>query len=190
LLEKFIKEKVIPYHKNVDNLEKELMSTYLAERKDGFIQSDIIRRILAIKLRKEDGKGAFIELCGKAKQIYEKYLKETIYSPHAVALECLYQELQLAYYQSDQTLGARKAIRRRFFATNGILQKYLKLLVNKPDAHDIMANFEKILQDRVDWEFQFTLNFFLREEHYTDQPYQDMLREVETFFKKRRENNA
>lgn len=190
LLQKIINEETIPYDGNTANLEGELRATYLVDRRFGFIQDDIVRRLFAIKVRKEKSKEAFIDLCGKAKQIFEKYLKETTYHPHSVALEGLYQELQLGYYQSDQTPEARQVLREKFFVKNGILQKYLDILKNKSDAHDILANFMKVVQEGRDWELQFALNFFLREDQYNNEPYEDMLKEVKIFLEKRSESNA
>jgi hypothetical protein len=186
LLQKIIDEKLIEYKGDVKSLEEDLTSTYLVRRKsDGFIQDEIARRLLAIRLYRDEP-DHFNTLCKKAKQIYEQDLQDSqkpTYRPELIALEGLYQELQIVYYQGEQTLAERKHLYKAFFADNGILRRYLKILAGKPDVSDIRGNFITLLEDKDgDWEFQFTVNFFLRDEHYNDNPYEEMLRQVKSFF--------
>ena len=182
LLQKIIDAEFVPYNDNATDLENDLATTYLVHRKNGFIQDDIVRRLFAIQLRMKVGNKKFAQLCQQAQNLYEEYLRETSYYTHSVALEALYQELQYKYYDGDQTLEARKALLNAFFNKDGILQKYLNMLVRKEEKYDILKNLQDVLQKGKDWEFRFTLNFFMRrDEHYTDEPYQRLLQEIDRF---------
>lgn len=183
LLQKIIDGKIIDYKGNAIRLERALIATNLVNRRSGFVQDDIVRRLFAIKLR-EGNNTAFIDLCREAQQIIESYVQETNYHFDSVTLEALFQELQLGYYTSDQTAQSRQILAQQFFAQDGIVQKYLDILLHKPDTYDSLQNLLHILQRQDDWEFQFTLNFFLRRsDHYTDEPYQRLLHAVEQFIK-------
>lgn len=189
LLRALIDEKVISYPGSARNLEEDLMATYLVERKGGFIQDDIIRRLLAIKIRKERGRShhdgkpeAFLMLCEKVKNIYETYISEenTTYYLHALTLECLYQELQAQYHRSPGDLEAKIVLYKKFFAKDGILQRYLCILLSKPDIYDNLQNLWTVLQNGDDWEIRFIFNYFLgQRNHYTEESYQCLLEQVE-----------
>lgn len=183
LLQKIIiNENLISYTGNVLDLERQLTANYLVTRKNGFLQDDIVRRLFVGKLFQDIGPEKFAELCQKAKEVYKEYLQETTYQVHFVVMELLYQNLQYEYYASDQAIEARKVLDESFFRENGILETSLKLLLGKKEfSYDILQNLKDILQRGIDWEFRFTLNFFLRKEHYTDEPYQRLLKEVENF---------
>lgn len=182
LLQRILAARLINYDGDADKLEKALTATYLVKRSGGFIQDEIVRRLLAIRLRLKEP-DRFIDLCANAKQIYEQDLNLADYRSESIAIEGLYQELQLGYYQGEQTLNDRAALRDRFFAGGGILERYLSKLIEKPDAPDIKANFEAALKDEHnDWEFQFAINFFLRGEQYTNEPYEEIIRQTESFF--------
>ncbi len=181
LLQELIDTGIIPYPGKATQLGQELTATYLVKRKEGFIRDSIMRRLCAIEFRKETEPETFREFCDKAPQIYEHSLRENDYHAHSVALESVYQKLQGAYYCSQRTVGARTELREQFFAPNGILNTYLTILAEKQQAEDISANFKALLDS--DWEFRFTLNFFLRENSdYTNAPYERLCQHVETFF--------
>jgi hypothetical protein len=181
LLQDMLDQQLINYRGNGIDLEDALTATYLVSRKNGIVQDDIVRRLFALKLRKEQ-MAIFLELCANTHEIIETHLQKTTYQPHSFVLEALFQELQLKYYMSEQTLQARQALSHQFFAQDGILQKNIKFLLQKPDARGNVQNLLNILRRREDWELQFVLNYFLRDgEHYTDKPYQHLLRTVEHF---------
>ena len=183
-LQQIIDEKLIEYGGDAYSLENDLVATYLVERKPepGFLQGEIVRRLLAIRLRWEEPE-RFLELCQKAKQIYKQDLQQlAIYRPDIIAIEVLYQELELGYYGGEQTLVARKALRDRFFADGGILRRYLKILATKSDAPAIIAGLRASLEgEHGSWEFRFAVNFFLRGDQYSNEPYEEMLVQVGKF---------
>ncbi|MCP4524792.1 MAG: hypothetical protein GY833_02585 [Aestuariibacter sp.] len=183
LLQQIIDTGLIEYVGGADNLEKVLTATYLVKRRRGFIQDEIVRRLLALRLRWEETK-RFIELCEKARQIYEQDSQKSNSRSEFIVIEGLYQELRLGYYQGRQTLIDRDSLRNRFFADDGILHQYLKILAVKSDTPDIKANLKTALEDEnSDWEFQFAVNFFLRgENQYSDKLYKQLLDQVKGFF--------
>lgn len=182
LLKKIIEMELIPYTGSADNLEKALTATYLVTRKNGFIQDEIVRRVLAIRLRQEELE-RYIELSEKAKQIYADDLATTHSRVEYIALEALYQELTLRYYQSTQDAAACVALRQEFFAEKGILHHYLGILATKPNCEDLKADFMKLVEDEQgDWEFRFLINFLLRGEDYTQEPCEQLLKQVAQFF--------
>ena len=167
-------------YRNAKTLESDLRNTYLLDRKDGeFFQDDIVRRLFCIKRREELKDAKFAEWSLQANQIYKEYLEKTSSHIDVIALEALYQELHYQYYNSDQTLNARKDLYDRFF--DKILKDYLNLLLEKENQN--IRNLLSGLQQEEDWEFRFILNFFLRDEHFTDAPYQRLLSKVNEFIK-------
>jgi hypothetical protein len=56
-------------------------------------------------------------------------------------------------------------------------------LIDRPHTLDVVANL-KILLEREDWEFRFTVNFFLRGEQYGDDPYKNLLKRLDDFLEK------
>jgi hypothetical protein len=123
-----------------------------------------------------------MELCEEARKIYEQDLKEVTSRPEFIALEGLYQELQWGYYTTEQTLAARRSLRDDFLSPDGILCRYLKMLKDKPNAPDAIADFKALFENSgSDWEFRFAVNFFLRGEEYTNEPYEKMVSQIEVF---------
>jgi len=186
LLQQMIDRKIVQYEGTAFNLERDLTATRLVRRHSGFIQDDIARRLLAIKLRWEN-KESFIQLCKYARDIYLEDFQHPISRPDFIFLEVLYQELQLHYYQEENTSShSRAALRDRFLAGDGIVNNYLKLLTEKWgwDARDILADLIVRLElsdEERDWEFRFAVNFFLRGKEYTNGPYTELVKVVKEF---------
>jgi hypothetical protein len=76
-------------------LEDKLTQTFLVTRKEGFLQDDITRRLLAIRLRHEKP-DRFANISKVARETYAELLSnpKTV-RPEMIAIELLYQELQL-----------------------------------------------------------------------------------------------
>jgi len=186
LLQRIIDAGLVEYEGNADSLEKELTAIYLVKRKRGLIRDEIVRRLLALRLRWEFP-DRFLELCQAARQIYEQDLQRLTTHQPEIAIEGMYQELQLGYYQGKQTPEARQALRDTFLAADGILRRYLDLLTFGRDPLDvpsIRASFRDLLKDaESNWEFRFAVDFFLRgENQYGNEPYEEMLAQVGRFF--------
>ncbi|MBD3270148.1 hypothetical protein GF376_01335 [Candidatus Peregrinibacteria bacterium] len=185
LLERMIDDGLISYQGDARDLEKELTATYLVVRDQGFIQDEIVRRLLSIRLRWKE-RERFVTLCEQARVIYREYLGNTISRPEFVAIEGLYQELQSRYYQESspvlsQEALQQEALRNEFFTDDGVLNFYLKTLASKPEAQDIMADLRTRLIREEDWEFRFVVNFYLRDDQYTNKPYQQIIDAVSSF---------
>ncbi|MDM8532742.1 hypothetical protein QUF63_16395 [Anaerolineales bacterium HSG25] len=170
-LQKFMNLELLPQDDAYD-LADMLSDSYLITANEGFLQHDITSRLLSIRLRQENP-NLFLTICQSARDIYANDLANpTIHRPEIILLELLFQELQLHYYQlSDGMLvelksSERKKLDEKFFA---ILAKYLKVLMKKRDSR----HMSRIVYDTLskDKHFQFTLNYFLREASYTEQPY-------------------
>jgi hypothetical protein len=90
----------------------DLMNTYLIDRNldNGFYGDNIVRRLLMLRLYWEEY-DYFLELCQIAKQIYQEAQSQIPSHNRAlITIECLYQELQLAYYSSNPSVEARRAL--------------------------------------------------------------------------------
>ncbi len=183
LLKKILNSGIIEYPYGADKLERELTTACLVRRNIGFIQDDIVRRLLSLRLQWENP-DHFLDLCRKAAEIYEQDLENRISGLELIVIEGIYQELRLAFYQQEQALAARKQLREAFFSDSGILKKYLDILNCKPEKQDIIANFIGLLEEEKnpDWEFQFAVNFFLRHEQYNNEPYTMLIARVKEFF--------
>ncbi len=169
------------------NLLRALTATYFITLNPdtGFYGDTIIRRLLMLRLYWED-RERFVQLCMLARQIYQETRHLSASHAVLVTIECLYQELQLAYYTSDHSADARLGLRDRFFAEHGILNTYMQPLLQRNDAWMIQSMLIQRLREaeeaELDWEFRFIVNFLLRDDMYLDTPYQRLLQTVEAIF--------
>ncbi len=185
LLQKIIAAKMIPFHGEAEDLEKQLrFSRLVNQTDDGFIQDGIVRRVFAIQLRHENGDAAFATLCQRAKEIYKAHLLEFAHAPHIVATEILFEEILRLYYSSAQKSNSSERY-KAFFSKEGELENCLQILLHKVTIGDYIINqFHQMLKAEQDWEFKFTVNFFLRQtDDYTDEPYQRLLEYIECFIR-------
>lgn len=186
LLEQIVEKGLIDWPKNDSRrLADRLTQTYLIRRDEGFLQDEIVRRLLTIRLRWEEPK-KFLELYKSAQEIYEANLQNDYYA-QIIALESLFISLQLGYYRYDDRyhllrepkLDERKVLKDNFFSSNSTLIKYLEVLAKKPNAPDIFADFMVALEK--DKEFVFTLNYYLRQDTYNSDPYQELQSHLKQF---------
>ena len=188
ILKKILRLNLADYRDSADRLERDLTVSYFMERKEkGFLQDNITRSLLANRLRLEKPE-QYILFCEKAVSIYEnELLNPSMPNPERMALECIYHTLQLAYFKTDQTNQDRKKLYNDFFSENGILNRYLHFIIQKPNAPEGKSDFFSLLADKgdeYDWEFPFSVNFFLRSDQYSNAPYETMIQRVKDFFKK------
>ncbi|MCP4106268.1 MAG: hypothetical protein GY749_12130 [Desulfobacteraceae bacterium] len=168
-LRQFIEKGVIRADDAYD-LADRLTNAYLIVRKDGFLQDDITRRLLAVRLYQDDSK-KFIEICKAAKESYTYALSNSKTTrPEIIVIELLYQELQLAYCQQEQNTEE---------TFSEAVNENLNILIADRDVQEMIDNFVEALMD--DWEFQFVLNYFQRKDTYNDQPYQRLKQQINEF---------
>ncbi len=168
-LRQFIEKGVIQADDAYD-LADRLTNAYLIVRKDGFLQDDITRRLLAVRLYQDDSK-KFIEICKAAKESYTYALSNPKTTrPEIIVIELLYQELQLAYCQQEQNTEE---------TFSEAVNENLNILIADRDVQEMIDNFVEALMD--DWEFQFVLNYFQRKDTYNDQPYQRLKQQINEF---------
>ena len=173
MLDIMLSRGLIPQHSSAAFLERKLLATCLVRRsKDHqFLQDDIVRRLLAIRLRLESP-DRFLAYCQQARNILLEYMNTTTNRVEYLALELLYQDLQLRYYQGAQDIKARQNLCQDFFGSEGIASQILATLSSFSRWSRIQATFHDLLQDPDEWEFRFALNFFLRGNNYDEGPFQ------------------
>ena len=78
-----------------------------------------------------------------------------------------------------QNAAQRVEIRRTFFE-NTVPVALKLLLTGSRDSKSQYTVLKRALER--DWEFKFTVNYFLREDQYNSEPYESLLQVIETFF--------
>jgi hypothetical protein len=152
-------------------LEQLLLETFLLERRDGFLQNDISRRLFAIRLRFSNS-DLFQKLCAEGLVVYGKHLNSpSLRRPETVAVEWLYQKLQYEYYVSNRRGNDLSECILQ--ATDEVLDK----LVSNWDHREIVPDFIETL--RADWELEFNLNYMSSREGYSHDPFREVLRRAE-----------
>ena len=169
MLRYFINKKSIRWSKSEYDLETALLQTYIVSKEAGFLKDDITRRLLAIHLCRTKPKH-FKEICEQAVEFYTSQLENpAVYRPDILALELLFQKLQLLH--CEQNLN-----KEQFFKE---LDNTLHLLTDgrQEAGKDIVNGLIDLLEH--DWEFQFTLNYYLREESYNDEyPFREFILKI------------
>lgn len=158
--------------KDAYKLEKALQKTYLVEKKNGFLQDDITRRMLAIHLRRTD-LTHYLAICETAIAFYESELRaKKSHNPITLAIEWLFQKLQLLFYKEHGT-------KTQFV---GYLAEMLDILAEVGYDRDGIEAFQEQLHN--DWEFRFMFNYLLREGVYdNDRPFQELIEQIVNFTK-------
>ncbi len=160
------------------HLADELTSTYLLDWVGHLLRDDITRRLLAIRLRWDLGDEGFARRCQDAQRICINRLKDPyVQGPEMWAIEYLFQSLQ-QLTTSIHNPQARQNATRVFREE---IPKTLHMLVTPP--RNKRSHYQPLKQalDK-DWEFRFTVNYYLRQDGYTNKPYEDLLRQVDSFF--------
>lgn len=187
LIDDFIAHAILPdkLTDNTLNLLDSLTKAYLIKRTEQqFFQNNTTRYLLAQKLKQEEPE-AFFTTCQTARDFSIRNIKKGKFNESILAIEWLYQELQLLNQELDiNNPKDKKAIENKFFYS---VEFCLQTLVepckgNLNSAINRIKNLEKTMQ--TDWEFQFTINYFLREEQYTDIPYQNLRKKIINFKEK------
>lgn len=164
-------------HDLADRLTKE---QYL--RRDRFLlRDDITRRLLAIRLHRSSAT-EFVQRCRTAKTLCEQQLAQPYDRcvPQWV-VEYMFQSLQ-QHIGDILTLEGRNQVQKEFFE-----RELPHILDTLTTGRDPRVQWPVLQQEfGEDWEFQFTLNYFLRQDEYTDGPYQRLVQEVGDYFAQKR----
>ncbi|MBN2003184.1 MAG: hypothetical protein JXA21_07480 [Anaerolineae bacterium] len=156
-----------------------LTESYLFSRQGRWIKNNITRRLLALWLR--HNLEEFKKMCENAMELcFKRLQKSKRHEPEVWVTEYWFQYLQ-ASTGIIQDIEKRAMVRTVFWNENfpHIMYEYFE-----PDDldDDVKQEKERLLKRiREDWEFQFTLNYYLREDHYTELPYQKLLQSIEAF---------
>ncbi|MDX9993051.1 MAG: toll/interleukin-1 receptor domain-containing protein [Anaerolineales bacterium] len=160
--------KIFPYFGMDDEfeLQDKLREAYLMEPMPGgmFLKDGITRNMLALRLFASGGKKAFVYKCGMPQTICkQRLLNPETQLPAQWLVESYYQYLQkhIGAIQSGET---RKRIRKEFFYK--IIPEYFGEFAEGRRPCEYRMAIEQLLNE--DWEFQFTVNYFLRELDYCD----------------------
>jgi hypothetical protein len=166
-------------------LADQLTSTYLLDWKGRVLRDDIARRLLTIGLRHEYED--FSTRCRDARKLCAERLKQpNTQMPERWLIEYLFQSLQL-HGKEIFDRERRHEIREDFY--NIDLPFAWKIfsensLITQGGAIAEQRALEQAFEE--DWEFRFTINYYLREDRYDDsegQPYNKLRNKVDDFFK-------
>jgi hypothetical protein len=170
LLRHFMDKQLIEWSESEHELADALTQTHLVTRESGFLQDDVTRRLLAVRLRQTDHQ-RFLNTCEEAIAFYEHYLQDPkAIRPEIIAVELLFQKLQ--YFCNKESCGKEQIL--------GSLTEILEQLVSERDSSTIMQIFLDLLER--DWEFRFNFNYLLRDRVYDHEyPYNELIQQIDTF---------
>jgi len=139
------------------------------------LSDDITRRLLVIRLRYDVASGEFADKCLQVRHTCLNRLSIPGEMHHVWALEALFSYLQ-ANLERIHQLSDRQELRREFFEQE--LPTVFGLLTSEEPRAEC-TSFKRLLAE--DWEFRFTLNYYLRDAVYTDEIYQKLVHYVDQF---------
>jgi hypothetical protein len=180
ILGKLIERKTVKWDASRDELEDALLNAQLTQRAGGFLQDDITRRLFSIRLRKKDN-ARFNQLCQEAFSIYNDYFGSPKHrKPEIVSIEFLYHKLLAGYYVE----GLRETQ-----LMNSMLEQVNLIF----DELTITWDFREIIPEildllRRDWEFEFTMNYLMREDGYNHTTYSQLIEFAEQIYQQKQEN--
>lgn len=152
-----------------------LYETFLVNRRDGFLQDNIVRRLLALHILYEKGKEEFAKLCEQAQEISLQLMKER---PKKEAVywmsESLFQFLQ-KHLGELLTETSRLEITSTFF--NTIVPNAWNMLIENRDDKTYMFMLLKHLLNDEKHDLCFNLDFYLHSEN-DERPCERLLRVI------------
>ncbi len=180
VLRRVLDEAVYPEHESEFDLADELTSTYLMDWKGRLLHDSITRRLVAIRLLREIGPWSFARHCQRAQEICAARLQEpNAQAPERWTIEYLFQSLQ-QYTEAIQVHQKREEIRQNFFQTTVPEALRLLMSVRGRNAREERDALKRELE--TDWEFRFTVNYFLRRDEYNDELYKKLQEKIDDFF--------
>ena len=159
--------------RDVYDLSDQLTQSHFYEREYRLLRDDITRRLLAVRLRRENP-AYFAELCQHARQLVAQHISQsdTAYSEQWVLeymLLSLLPNPETAIDDAEQRTGIREMFWT--FTVPEVVRLYIER--HPFSVSDRTAELRELLSaiEREDqWEFRFIINYYLRDESYTDSP--------------------
>jgi hypothetical protein len=187
VLDEIVSTRRITEVKDGYGLGDELKSTYLFNRASTLIHDDIVRRLLVIQWYNERPT-EFVAACRHAQDICAQRIMTSPRQPELWAIEYLFQALQ----QHAPKIGdanKRKEITQMFFeqVVPDMLQKFTQITYPQSlrEKRDLLLDrLRPTLLQQYDYEFEYVVNYYLRESQYTDEPYEKLIRQIEDYFEK------
>jgi hypothetical protein len=177
-LSEVVRRGCVPGYDDAFTLMDDLTTAFLMGWKDRLLRNDSVHRLLALRLRQQE------DLCVLTQDICKKYLgTPNVFRPELWVIEYLYQYLQ-RFTSIVQDRDKRRELRDAFL--NQEVPEILQSFVSS-QGQDIRwqkKNLNQALDD--DEEFHFTVNYYLRDDQYSDKPYQAFVQRVNAFFADRR----
>jgi nucleoside phosphorylase len=166
------------------DLWNRLKGIHLLEKEPRFLEDSIARRLLACRLRDTPFQsGRYEELKTKARKICLRRISpESRSSPiERWVVEFLYQSLQPLNQGGMKERSARQLLRQRFFEQT-VPEAMDHFLFNRDISEDdwsveINALLTEMNMDRQ-WEFRFVVNYYLTDEHFTNEPFEELQRQI------------
>ena len=141
----------------------ELTGAALLSWNNYLLHDDITRRLICLGLRNAK-RDEFVRLCRSAQTICEEHLRDnSTHNPDVWAIEYLFQSLQqhaLLISEPEQ----RQELREYFISQE--LPEVLQWLVTGRRAREQQRHLLRSIEQ--DWEFVFTVNYYLRDTEYND----------------------
>jgi hypothetical protein len=168
---------------DAQNLADKLTATYLLTWKGPLLRDEITRRLLAIRLWHEMPEEEFRKHCQQARTMCADYITTpNVRVPEMWVIEYLFQSLQ-QHATIIQDPEHRKRVRKEFFEKD--VPCALRMFVEQREVPLMSKQEEKYALEQAlqnDWEFQFTVNYYLREGQYGDAPYTELHKQIDRYF--------
>ena len=168
------------YYEDEYDLARKLLRSYLLgwAKDTRHLREGSTRRLLAVRLRYDISPALFQIICNEAKNRCMKRLQEAQELCPYWAVEVLFEYLQGNVAKIDR-IKDRQSLRHQFLEVE--LPKVLGELVRgRDDPRSKQESLLDILEE--DWEFNFTVNYYLRGDTYNDKPYQKVSECIKHFF--------
>lgn len=153
-----------------------LTKTYLMSYWRGRLLKDAItRRLIVLHWLRQIPPQTFTAHCQHAIEICKEHLQDTkTQMPEIWTLELLFQSLQ-QYAEHVQNKDQRAQIRNTFYTKT--VPQTMRLLAHRRDIQEEKIALKEAMDK--DWEFQFTVNYSLREDTHSDHPYQRLCHQID-----------
>lgn len=176
------------WHGDEYDLLLELRRSYLLNWADAnrqLLSDDITRRLLVLRRRYGTERVPFATACEQAEAHCLEQLESSVEYRAYWAVEALFEYLQ-SHVQKIET-----ALDRRMLCQEFLNHKLPQILQQFVEGRDLRFQREPLLGIlSADWEFHFTLNYYLRDGFYNDTPYQRMLERIDGFFQHQFSNSG